>query len=139
MQLKNYSGTGKLSYCCHDKNEFKLKKLARLSQGRWTTTPNNIYHPNQLSTRCVVESFDSWLTVRLCVASRRAGLTSLIIPDTQQLYYIVLPCHRTHANNINNETYFLKIFYYQRSFNDIKRCKSNQRVQRNTMFVPYIV
>ena len=48
--------------------------MARLSQSLWITTPKNFYHPNQLSIRCVVESFNSWWTV---LVSRRAGLTSL--------------------------------------------------------------
>ena len=41
--------------------------IARLSQSLWTTTPKNFYHPNQLSIRCVVYSFNSWATVPLSV------------------------------------------------------------------------
>ena len=46
-------------------------------ESHWTTTPTNIYHPSQISKRCIVESFNSWLTVPLGVVVREAGLTSL--------------------------------------------------------------
>ena len=50
--------------------------IARLSQGLWTTTtPKNFYHPNQLSTRCVVESFNFRLTVPLGRQPDVPGLT----------------------------------------------------------------
>ena len=40
---------------------------ARLTQALWTTTPKNFYHPNQFSIRCIVRSFNFWLTVHLGV------------------------------------------------------------------------
>ena len=39
-----------------------------LSQGFWTTTTKNFYHPNKLSTRCMVQSFNSWSIVPFGVA-----------------------------------------------------------------------
>ena len=61
--------------------------LARLSQGLWTTTPKNFYHPNQHSTRCVLESFNSWLTVRPGVVVRTRWL-NLATVDAQRSMYI---------------------------------------------------
>ena len=52
--------------------------LVKLSQGLWTTTLKKFYHPNQLSTRCVIESFNSWLLYLSVSSSRHAGLTSLL-------------------------------------------------------------
>ena len=47
-----------------------LKLLARLSQDLWAT----IYHPNQISTRCVYDFLHSDLTIKYS----RPSLTSLI-------------------------------------------------------------
>ena len=46
-----------------------------------TTTPKNFYHPNQLSRRCLVESFNSWLAVRLggVVQTRWLNLANLYL------------------------------------------------------------
>ena len=53
--------------------------ILRLSQSLWTMKPKNFYHPNQLSTRCVVESFQ--FLILLSVSSfRGSGLTSLTTP-----------------------------------------------------------
>ena len=49
----------------HTPSRFPVTLIARLSQGLWTTTPKNFNHPNRLSTRCVVESFNSRLTIPL--------------------------------------------------------------------------
>ena len=46
--------------------------IARLSQRVWTTKPKNFYHPNQLSTTCVIKSY--WLTVLLGVIVQKRWL-----------------------------------------------------------------
>lgn len=40
--------------------------IARLNQAPWTPTPNNFYHPNKFSIRCIV-SFNYWSTLSLGV------------------------------------------------------------------------
>ena len=57
--------SGKLKYKHFEKESTMLAWCslffhirARLRQALWTTTPKNFYHPNQFSTRCVVESFN---------------------------------------------------------------------------------
>ena len=52
--------------------------LARLSHSLWTTKPKNFYHPNQLSTRYVVESFNSIFTVPLGVVVQTSRLNFAI-------------------------------------------------------------
>ena len=52
--------------------------LAKLSQHLWTTKPKSFYHPNQLRTICVIESFSSWLTVPLGVVVQTRWLNLAI-------------------------------------------------------------
>ena len=57
-----------------------ISEVSGQSQSLWTTKPKDYYHPNQLSTRCVVESFSSWLTVPpfgVVVHTRWLNLTNI--------------------------------------------------------------
>ena len=74
--------TGKYNTCITSLITWKQNKnvvqgrSVRLNQSLcWTTRPKRLYYPNQLSTKCVDESFYSWLTVPPR-HSRRAALNS---------------------------------------------------------------
>ena len=79
------------SSCPFFKESIRLDLLiiARLSQSLWTTTPKNFYHPNQLSIRCVVWSFNSWLSVLLSVVVQIHWLNLLKSSKERQIKPIV--------------------------------------------------
>ena len=72
-----------------DSNVERADLLGRLSQSLWTTKTKNFYHPNQLSTRCLVESFNSWLTVPLGVVVHKRWLNLPSDKDCCVLKYLM--------------------------------------------------
>ena len=108
---------------------------ASLHRLLWTTTPNNFSHPNQLSSWCVVGSFNSWLTGPLRVVAYMHWLNMTIYNVYSKIAQIVgsycWNCMKTCLKGYHDIEYIFSLvsnlitcFYFRKIKIDSNPCKS---------------